>query len=90
VFVAPAPVVAGAPVVEPIVNTELKDLPPPPTEEERQRINSINVEIRAIEQRLIELMGTKVRIDGDFNKGTIKVEYYSKDDLERLYNLILE
>jgi ParB family chromosome partitioning protein len=71
-------------------HTAVKDLPPTPTEAERQRSNSINAEMRAIEQRLIELMGTRVRIEGDFSKGTIKIEYYSKDDLERLYNLIME
>jgi ParB family chromosome partitioning protein len=72
----------------PVVNTPVKN--PPPSAAEKQKNNSINVEMKAIEQKLIELMGTKVRIEGDFIKGTIKIEYYSKDDLDRLYNLIME
>jgi ParB family chromosome partitioning protein len=86
------PVGTAAGVTSPVsvINTAFKDLPPPPSAEEKQISNSINVEMKAIEQKLIELMGTRVRIDGDFNKGVIKIEYYSKDDLDRLYNLIME
>ncbi|HZK19945.1 MAG TPA: ParB/RepB/Spo0J family partition protein [Treponemataceae bacterium] len=42
-----------------------------------------------IEQQFIEKLGTKVSIQGGFEKGSLKIDYYSKDDLERLYNLII-
>jgi ParB family chromosome partitioning protein len=45
-------------------------------------------ELVAIEDRLIEALGTKVRLDGGLEKGVIKIEYYSMEDLERLYEII--
>lgn len=41
-----------------------------------------------IEQKFIEAFGTKVVINGNLEKGKIEIEYFSKDDLDRLYNLI--
>lgn len=46
-------------------------------------------EYRALEQKFIEALGTKVRLEGDFLKGVVKIEYYSMDDLNRLYELII-
>jgi ParB family chromosome partitioning protein len=46
-------------------------------------------ELRDIEEKLIEKFGTKVAITGDLSKGSIHIEYYSMDDLDRLYNIIL-
>lgn len=40
------------------------------------------------ETRFIEKLGTKVQIKGDFEKGSIVIDYYSKDDLNRLYDII--
>jgi ParB family chromosome partitioning protein len=45
-------------------------------------------EIRAVEERLIEALGTKVMIKGDSMKGTIAIEYYSLDDLERILDVL--
>ncbi|HTX72832.1 MAG TPA: ParB/RepB/Spo0J family partition protein [Rectinemataceae bacterium] len=45
-------------------------------------------EIRRIEDRLIESLGTKVRIKGSSKRGTIAVEYYSLDDLDRILDLL--
>lgn len=42
----------------------------------------------ALEQKLIETLGTKVQLKGDFNKGSIVINYFSSEDLDRLYNLI--
>jgi ParB family chromosome partitioning protein len=33
-------------------------------------------------------MGTKVIIKGDIKKGTILIDYYSMEDLERLYEIL--
>jgi ParB family chromosome partitioning protein len=43
----------------------------------------------ALEEEMIEKLGAKVRIDGDFGKGVIRIEYYSMEDLDRLYELIV-
>ena len=45
-------------------------------------------EIRAIEEKLIEKLGTKVEIKGTGKKGRIEIAYYSTDDLERLLELL--
>jgi ParB family chromosome partitioning protein len=47
-------------------------------------------ELAAMEQRFIEALGTKVSIQGDLHKGSIRIEYYSMDDLDRLYGLLGE
>ncbi|HUI70835.1 MAG TPA: ParB/RepB/Spo0J family partition protein [Spirochaetia bacterium] len=46
-------------------------------------------EIRDIEQKLIEKLGTKVDLKGNAKKGHIEIAYYSSDDLERLLEIIL-
>ena len=43
--------------------------------------------LAAIEQKFIEALGSKVRIDGTFSGGTIKIDYYSEADLDRLYDI---
>jgi ParB family chromosome partitioning protein len=45
-------------------------------------------EIRQVEERLIEALGTKVTIKGDGRKGTIAIEYYSLEDLERILDVL--
>lgn len=42
----------------------------------------------SIEQKFIEVFGTKVNLKGSINKGSIVIDYYSKEDLNRLYNVI--
>jgi ParB family transcriptional regulator, chromosome partitioning protein len=44
--------------------------------------------VHAIEE-LERILGTRVRIAPDGNKGQIEIEYYSQDDLIRLYELIV-
>ncbi len=46
-------------------------------------------EVREIEQKLIEKLGTKVELKGSSGKGRIEIAYYSSDDLERLLEIIL-
>jgi ParB family chromosome partitioning protein len=45
-------------------------------------------QLKTMESRLIEKLGTKVSISGDLKKGRIEIEYYSMDDLDRLYETI--
>ncbi len=47
-----------------------------------------NIEIRTIEQKFIDALGTKVSVKGSLERGTIEVSYFSRDDLDRLYELI--
>ena len=41
-----------------------------------------------IEQKFIDALGTKVVMKGDFEKGTITINYFNKEDLDRIYNVI--
>lgn len=45
-------------------------------------------EIGAMEEKFIGRLGTKVAIDGDLNKGRIHIDYFSMEDLERLYEIL--
>jgi ParB family transcriptional regulator, chromosome partitioning protein len=42
-------------------------------------------DLRSVEEDLVRILGTKVTISGSRKKGTIKVLYYSLDDLNRIY-----
>jgi ParB family chromosome partitioning protein len=44
-------------------------------------------ELQAIEQKFIEVLGTKVSVSGDFNRGHIQIDYYSMEDLDRIYEI---
>jgi ParB family chromosome partitioning protein len=41
-----------------------------------------------MEDRFRERLGTKVAISGDTRKGSINIEYYSMDDLDRLLGIL--
>lgn len=43
----------------------------------------------SIEQQFIDKFGTKVKLSGNFDKGTITIDYFTKDDLDRIYNIII-
>lgn len=45
-------------------------------------------EIEDIENQLKDILGTKVSIEYGLKKGKIEIEYYSREELERLYELL--
>lgn len=45
-------------------------------------------DLRALEEELIQCLGTKVIIDGQRNKGTIRIFYFSLEELNRIYDKI--
>ena len=45
-------------------------------------------EIDAMVEKFISKLGTKVVLEGDLKKGKIVIEYYSMEDLERLYEIL--
>lgn len=59
------------------------------TETKRKtRIVSNNPDLERMEKELKEILGTKVRIKDKGKKGSLEIEYYSKEELERLLELI--
>lgn len=51
-------------------------------------IKKIIPEIMSVEQKFIDVFGTKVQIKGSINKGKIEITYYSPDDLDRIYEIV--
>ena len=47
-------------------------------------------DLQALEQQLIEKLGTKVYIKGDMKKGSIQIDYFNSDDLDRIFSLMME
>jgi len=47
-------------------------------------------EIRRIEQKFLDVLGTKVSVRGGLKKGKIEIDYYSLDDLERIYDMLVK
>jgi len=45
-------------------------------------------ELKTMEEKFIRTLGTKVAINGSLKRGKIEIEYYSMDDLDRLYGLL--
>jgi ParB family chromosome partitioning protein len=45
-------------------------------------------DLQALEEDLVRILGTKVTIAGSRKKGTIKIQYFSLDDLNRVYRKI--
>lgn len=43
----------------------------------------------AIENQFRDAFGTKVSMKGDFEKGSITIEYFNKADLDRIFNVII-
>ena len=49
------------------------------------REQAADADLRAVEDDLVRTLGTKVSIAGNRTKGTIKISYFSLDDLNRIY-----
>ena len=64
-----------------------------PSDKTSKKTSSVPVENRdpdlvSVEQELIGVLGTKVAIKGSLERGSISIEYFSADDLDRVYSLI--
>ena len=46
-------------------------------------------DVAAMEDRLAEILGTKVRINGTESRGRLELDYYSRDELDRLIETLL-
>ena len=45
-------------------------------------------ELNAIEEKFISRLGTRVVINGGLEKGSIVIDYYSMEDLDRIYDIL--
>lgn len=56
----------------------------------QEKLKTRSADIISLEQRFLDTLGTKVLIKGSLNQGSIQIDYYSQDDLDRLYSLICD
>ena len=54
----------------------------------RKKKKIYSQQVKGIENKLIEILGTKVKLKAGKNNGSIEISYYSDDDLERIIELI--
>ena len=59
-----------------------------PQKAKAQKAETQDPDLLAFEEQFREKLGTKVKIKGDFEKGSIEISYFSSEDLEHLYSLI--
>lgn len=61
---------------------------PKPAKRTVPDVRHVDPDLAAIEQGLIGHLGTKVAIKGSASRGSITIEYFSMDDLDRVFGLI--
>lgn len=47
-------------------------------------------ELEEFKQKMIDLLGTKVEIRGNMEQGKIEISYFSADDLDRIYEILMK
>ena len=57
-----------------------------PVVEKQVKVQSL--ELKDFSEQIKRVLSTKVEIKGDDNKGKIVINYYSKDDLNRIYDIL--
>jgi len=57
-------------------------------EPEKKSPHPMDPDLMAFKDELIEILGTKVDISGTADRGTLKISYYSLDELNRIYEII--
>lgn len=67
------------------VESMISRLKQPPTEKPER---TVDPDLLALQEELLRLLGTKVFISGNADKGTIKIHYFSLEDLNRIYEKI--
>ena len=54
----------------------------------RSRVKQKTADVKRVEEDLKNALGTKVTLNQKGKKGKIEIEFYSKDELERLIELL--
>lgn len=65
----------------------VKQLNSPP-QKKKPKIVKVSPQVQAVENQLIEVFGTKVKLKQGKEGGAIEISYFSEDDLERILDLI--
>ncbi len=57
--------------------------------EKTARVLSQDPQVTFIEQEMTKILGTKVKIKGQGSKGRVLIDYYTVEDLDRIFNAII-
>ena len=60
----------------------------PNQSKKRRTLKNKNHQIAPIENKLIEILGTKVKLKSSVKGGKIEISYFSIDDLDRIIDII--
>lgn len=60
-----------------------------PPKGKRKAERPVDTDLRFAEDRLRERLGTKVSIQGSQSKGKVVIEYYSRDELSGIYDILI-
>ena len=60
----------------------------PEAKKRRKPSKSKSADVRAVEEELAQALGTRVAINGTEKRGKIEIEYFSRDELDRLIDLL--
>ncbi len=56
---------------------------------ERSILASRDPEVERVERKFMETLGTKVVLQGNLDKGKLVVYYYTRDDLDRIFDIVV-
>lgn len=63
----------------------------PKKEKQKERMDEARQAVfRDIEEKMKEIFGTKVNIKDKGKRGNIEIEYYSEDELDRIYDMLMK
>ncbi len=60
------------------------------TKKKAAKVSKVDADYAFLENQLIEALSTKVSLNGNFDKGSIVIEYFSRDDLDRIYERLMD
>ncbi len=70
------------------VETQVRKLNRPQKKAAVSPVRPQSPHIEALEEKFRELLGTKVKIYSQGDRGKIEIDYYSKEDLERIWDIL--
>ena len=59
------------------------------TGSKKTRTQDRDPEMDNLEQRFIEVLGTKVSLKGNLSRGRMEISWFNRDDLDRIYELLI-
>jgi len=71
-----------------VMASEINNPQPKIKKNEGAKVLTRDPDLIDVETQLIQKLGTKVQIKGSYEKGSIEISYFSKDDFNRLFDFI--